>query len=448
MSSSSNTPGVPAAALQGSLRDYSFPSGPDLIDRVKEFFEWQDLRRQSGTWPFARATEAGPQAACAIRDDRGVRTTGVNFASQDYLSLAAHPEIKAAAKAAIDAMGVHSAGSSALVGNTATSFQLEQRLAAFCEMEEAVLFPTGWSAGYGVIKALVRSSDYVVMDLLSHSCLQMGAHGATRNVVAFRHLNTDDCRAKLAAVRAKAPQAGILLVTEALFSMDSDTPDLAAMRTLAEEFGATFLVDVAHDLGAIGPGGTGKIGEAGLLGDIDLVIGAFSKTFASNGGFVATHSRAVKEYLRYYSQTCTFSNGLSPVQTAIVSKALDIVQSDEGDARREALMRNVLGLRHALTSRGLDVHGDPSAIVAVKTGDEALSRLMSRELPDLGLLANLVEFPAVPRNQARFRLQVMADHSAADVDFAGIAMQRALRAAEASLAATPGPADTLFDLAG
>jgi glycine C-acetyltransferase len=448
MSFLSNPPGVPAAALQGSLRDFGFPSGPDLVARVAGFFEWQDLRRQSGTWPFARATEAGPHAACAIRDDRGVLTTGVNFASQDYLSLASHPEIKDAAKAAIDAMGVHSAGSSALVGNTATSFELERRLAAFCDMEEAVLFPTGWSAGYGVIKALVRSSDYVVMDLLCHSCLQMGAHGATGNVVPFRHLSTDDCRAKLAAVRAKAPEAGILLVTEALFSMDSDTPDLAAMRMLARQFNATLLVDVAHDLGAIGPGGTGKIGEAGLLGQIDLVIGAFSKTFASNGGFVATQSRAVKEYLRYYSQTCTFSNGLSPIQTAIVTRALDIVQSDEGAVRREALMQNVLRLRHALTSRGLEVHGDPSAIVAVKTGDEALSRLMSRELPGLGLLANLVEFPAVPRNQARFRLQVMADHSADEIEFAGAAMEQAWHAAKAGLAAMPNNAEAPLEMAG
>lgn len=439
---------VPAAALRGSLRDFSFPTGTNLLSRTEPFFEWQDVRRQSGTWPFARATEAGPHAACAIRDDRGVLTTGVNFASQDYLSLASHAGIKRAAKDAIDAMGVHSAGSSALVGNTATSFALEDRLAAFCGMEEAVLFPTGWSAGYGVIKALVRSKDHVVMDLLCHSCLQMGAHAATSNVVAFRHLSTDDCRAKLAAIRAKAPDAAILLVTEALFSMDSDTPDLGAMRALAHEYDATLLVDVAHDLGAMGPGGTGKIGEAGLLGDIDLVIGAFSKTFASNGGFVATHSRAVKEYLRYYSQTCTFSNGLSPIQAAVVASALDIVQSPEGQQRRDALMQNVLRLRDELMSRGLDVHGDPSAIVAVKTGDEALSRLMARELPQLGLLANLVEFPAVPRNQARFRLQVMAGHSAAEVEFAAAAMAMARQGAETDLAAMSGTDDAALALAG
>src|SRR5690606_20967292 len=116
---------------------------------------------------------------------------GVNFASQDYLSLSSHPAVAGAAQAAIDAMGVHSAGSSALVGNTSTSIELERKLAAFVRSQEAVLYPTGWAAGFGVIKGLVRSHDFVVMDELSHACLQTGAAAATRNVVPFRHLNLD-----------------------------------------------------------------------------------------------------------------------------------------------------------------------------------------------------------------------------------------------------------------
>ncbi len=439
---------VPEAALRGSLRDFGFPSGRDLIGRCDEFFEWQDIRRNSGTWPFARATEAGPHSSCAVRDDRGVLTQGVNFASQDYLALASHPEIVAAAKAAIDAMGVHSAGSSALVGNTASSFQLERRLAAFIGMGDAVLFPTGWAAGYGVIKALVRSKDYVVMDLLAHSCLQMGAQAATSNVMVYRHLNIDDCRAKLAAARQAAPDSGILLVTESLFSMDSDTPDLAAMQRLAREYDATMLVDVAHDLGNLGPGGTGKLGEQGLLGDVDLVIGAFSKTFASNGGFVATKSRAAKEYLRYYSQTCTFSNGLSPVQVAVVGRALDIIQSPEGQDRRDRLMTNVSHLREQLQARDLEVYGDPSAIVATKTGSESRARLMARELPGLGLLANLIEFPAVPRNQARFRLQVMASHTLPEIETAAACMHQANVAADAALDANTRGEDLPLALTG
>jgi glycine C-acetyltransferase len=140
-------------------------------------------------------------------------------------------------------------------------------------------------------------------------------------------------------------------------------------------------------------------------------MGSFSKTFASNGGFVACKSRAVKEYLRFYSAPATFSNALSPVQAATVLKAFEIVESIEGRVQRLALMANILTLRHHLREEGLEYYGDPSAIVCVKMGTEGLARLVSRHLPELGLVANLVEFPAVPKGAARIRMQVMARHS-------------------------------------
>jgi 7-keto-8-aminopelargonate synthetase-like enzyme len=425
--------GVPAGALVGSMRDFRFPAGPDMLRRCESFHEWQDERRQSGTWPFSRSTEAGPHSSCTIRDDRGNLTTGVNFASQDYLSLSSHPEVVAAAKAAIDAMGVHSAGSPALVGNTSTSVALEARLAQFMRMDDALLFPTGWAAGFGVIKGLVRSRDYVVMDALAHSCLQTGAQAATSNVLLFRHLDLDDCRRKLAAARSTSADAGIMLVTESLFSMDSDTPDIAAMQTLAREFRATLVLDCAHDLGNLGPEGTGHVGLQGMLGEVDLVMGSFSKTFGSNGGFIATNSHAVKEYLRFYSPSCTFSNALSPSQVAAVSRSLDIIQSEEGQELRDRMMRNSVHLRAEVKARGIEVYGDPSAIVAVRTGDEARARLTARELPELGLMANLVEFPAVPKGQARFRLQIMAGHDLSEVELAAACLRTAMENADRAL---------------
>ena len=326
---------VPAEALKGSMKDFRVLKNRDLLERCEAFFEWQDQRRQSGTWPFSRSTESGPHESCAVRDDLGNLFKGVNFSSQDYLSLSSHPAVLAAAKAAIDEMGVHSAGSPALVGNTSTSIALERDLADFMQTQEAILFPTGWAAGFGVIKGLVRSHDHIVMDALAHACLQTGAQAATRNVHLHRHLDVDHVREKLAAIREKHPDAGIMIVTEGLFSMDSDVPDIGALQTLAHEYGATLMVDVAHDLGNLGPGGTGHIGSQGLLGQVDLVMGSFSKTFGSNGGFVAANNRAVKEYLRFYSPSCTFSNALSPAQVATVAKSLEIVRSDEGVTLRE-----------------------------------------------------------------------------------------------------------------
>ncbi|MBN8976671.1 MAG: aminotransferase class I/II-fold pyridoxal phosphate-dependent enzyme [Rhizobiales bacterium] len=402
---------IPPAALTGSMRDFRVPGGIDLLGRTEGFFKWQNLRRQNGLWPFSRATEDGPSTVCSAQDDSGNKMRGVNFASQDYLSLSAHSGIKATAKEVIERCGVHSAGSPALVGNTSYSVKLERKIAEFLRMEEVVLYPTGWAAGFGVIKGLVRSADHVVMDMLSHSCLQEGASAATNNIYQFRHLDNDYCRNILTKIRAKDKENGILVVTEGLFSMDSDTPDLVGLQQLCHEFNATLVVDVAHDLGCLGEDGRGHIGMQNMLGKIDIVMGSFSKTFASNGGFVACKSRAVKEYLRFYSAPATFSNALSPVQAATVLKAFEIVESYEGRAQRDALMANIVSLRHHLRGAGLDYYGDPSAIVCVKMGSEGLARLVSRRLPELGLVANLVEFPAVPKGAARIRMQVMANHS-------------------------------------
>jgi 7-keto-8-aminopelargonate synthetase-like enzyme len=420
-------------SLNGSMRDFRVLCGPDLLRRIEAFYQWEDARRQDGLWPFSRSTDNGPNATVIVSDDRGQRMQGVNFASQDYLSLSSHPEIKATAKDAIARYGVHSAGSAALVGNTTHSIALERRIAAFLGMEEAVLFPTGWAAGFGVIRGLVRPADYVVMDALSHACLQEGASAASRNVYQFRHLDTDSCRHWLGKIRANDVQNAILVVTEALFSMNSDTPNLVAMQELCHEYNATLVVDVAHDLGCLGDDGRGHIALQGMTGKIDLVMGSFSKTFASNGGFIACRNRAIKEYLRFYASPTTFSNALSQAQAAVVLKAFEIVDSQEGRERRDALMRNILSLRRKLIASGMEVYGDPSAIVAVKMGEEALARLVSRQLSHRGLVANLVEYPAVPKGAARFRLQVMTNHDEQEVAEAADIMRAANQAAAAEL---------------
>jgi glycine C-acetyltransferase len=424
---------VPSAALTGSMRDFRVPGGADLLGRTEGFFRWQDLRRQSGLWPFSRATEDGPRTVCAAQDDSGNRMRGVNFASQDYLSLSSHPDIKATAIETIERCGVHSAGSPALVGNTSHSVALERKIAEFLEMDHVVLYPTGWAAGFGVVKGLVRSADHVVMDMLAHSCLQEGAQAATNNVHLFRHLDNEYCRSILAKIRDKDKDNGILVITEGLFSMDSDTPDLASLQAICHEYNATLVVDVAHDLGCLGKDGRGHIGMQSMLGKVDVVMGSFSKTFASNGGFVACKSRAVKEYLRFYSAPATFSNALSPVQAATILRAFELADSIEGRVLRLELLANVTSLRRELKEAGLEYYGDPSAIVCVKMGSEGLARLVSRRLPQLGLVANLVEFPAVPKGAARIRMQVMASHTEENISDAVRILRTAKAEAEREL---------------
>jgi 7-keto-8-aminopelargonate synthetase-like enzyme len=419
--------------LTGSLREYRVMEGADLLSRIEGFYRWQNQRVQEGFWPYSRATSFGARSACAVTDEAGRTTEGVNFGSQDYLSLSNHPAIRDAAHEAIERYGVHSAGSPAFIGNTSHSVALEKKISEFLGMERTVLFPTGFAAGFGAIKGLVRSSDYIVMDALAHACLQEGAAAATKNVYLFRHLEVESARRWLKEIRAKDATCGILLVTEGLFSMDSDTPDLRAFSELCREYGATLMVDVAHDLGALGEDGRGHIGVQQMLGEVDIVMGSFSKTFASNGGFVATRSRGVQQYLRYFSAPTTFSNALSPIQAAVALRAFEIVDSAEGAARRHALMRNIVSLRSKLVAAGMEVYGDPSAIVCVKMGTEALARLVSRQLSHMGMVANLVEFPAVAKGQARFRLQVMADHTEAQIAKAVETLSRAHEAGSAEL---------------
>ena len=424
----------PEETLSGSLHDFRELRGPDLLSRTGDFDRWRELRVAHKLWPYARSIERAPKPICDIRDSTGrLFQGGVNFASQDYLGLASHPAIKEVAKTTIEACGVHSAGSAALLGNTRSSLALAKSISELVGMEHTLLFPTGWAAGYGVIRGLVRAPDHVVLDIFTHNCLQEGARAAGGKIHVYRHLDLESLGKLLTRIRRDDPDNGILVVTESLFSMDSDTPDIAAMQSLCNEFNATLLVDVAHDLGNLGEDGTGHLGMQGMLGKVDMVMGSFSKTFSSNGGFVSCNSSEVKEYLQYYSCSSTFSNAMSPVQAATVLKAVDIAKSDEGDRLRLSLLKNVQYLRSELERvPGLEVLGVPSAIVAVKVGDSmALARMVSEKLSSRGAIANLVEYPAVAKDSTRFRLQVMAGHTKADVDEFVTHLESALK--EASL---------------
>mgnify|MGYP003349780313 CR=1 FL=1 len=336
-------------ALAGSTRDFIGGEHRDLRARPRAFHDWLVRRRGQGLHPYARTLQGPPAAVARLAQADGSLASGLNFSSQDYLSLSMHPAVCDAATEAVARWGVHSAGSTVLAGNVGEGDLLEQELAEHLGMAHVRLFPTGWAAGYGLLRALVGPEDHVVMDQLAHNCLHEGARAATRHVHLHRHLDVDHARTLLRRIRAKDPRRGILLVTEGCFSMDADAPDLAALQAAAHEHDALLAVDVAHDLGSMGPRGQGQPGLQGLHGQLDLVMGAFSKTFASNGGFIACREPAIAEYLRYYAPTTTFSNTLSPVQIATVRAALRIVRSEEGLQRRNDLMQAVLALRQALS---------------------------------------------------------------------------------------------------
>lgn len=425
-------------ALSGSLLNFVKVSGKTLSERYSPFNDWIQARREIGVWTYSRVLFSPALHQTRIANEFGLSPAeGINFASQDYLGLTYRQELRDAAHAVIDQYGVHSAGSPALCGRTEHLLTLENKLTRLVGHEDCIIYATGWMAGFGVITGLVRDTDTIMIDALSHNCLHEGAKHATSNIQKFTHNDMDQLADKLRNERAQHSERAIFIVVESLYSMDSDSPDLKTIVALAQRYEAIVILDVAHDFGAMGKQGLGLLEQLSPEERKSLVVmGSFSKTFAANGGFVLC-SNAVRQYLRTYSTTNVFSNAISPMQTAIVNQAFDLVFSDVGQVLRKKLLTNINGLRDAMTAKGLLVSGEPSPIVPVftqgKTDDEALARLTSKHLLLNGLHANLVEFPAVPRGKARFRFQVMATHEADELKQAAEIMSASREAALAEL---------------
>ena len=402
---------VASGALNGSMADFVEMPCKSIEERSRLYFDWQKSRKRWGVWPFSNSIFRAPGSELSVANASGEKRTGLNFASQDYLGLSADKRVRDAVIDAVREFSPHSASAPVLQGNTVLSLRLEAVLAEYLRMEHVLLFPTGWAAGFGAIVGMMRKNDHVVLDQYAHNCLALGASTATPNVHRVRHLSTAGLVKRLRHIRAADAENAILVVTEGIFSMDADSPDITTLQAACREYEATLLVDIAHDLGSCGPGGTGVLGLQDMLGKVDLVVGSFSKVFASNGGFVATHSAAVKEYLRPYSSTHTFSNAISPSQCAGVLSALEIVRSSEGDELRQQIINVVNCLRTKLQSYGIKCLGQPGPLVPVPIGAEKVGRIAAALCFEAGVFANLVEYPAVSVGASRFRMQAMSSHT-------------------------------------
>lgn len=396
--------------LHGVVKDHYAGHERDLFRRWLPVAQWFDDRCALGLDPYQKASTGKILSTVSGSFRDGSCFSGVNFASQDYLSLSSHARILRALNAAAEQFGAHSAGSSILMGGCEMSLRLERALEAFLGYREVTLFPTGWTAGYGIVKMLAQPGDHIVIDFLAHACLQEGASCSGATVHRFPHLSNSAVQKHLARIRSAQPDAGILVVTETLFSMDSDSPGIAELQAICTAHGATLLVDCAHDLGCMGETGRGILEIQGMVGEVDVLMGSFSKTFASIGGFVATQHPGMRTAIRACCGPQTFTNAMTPVQAAVVLEALSIVAGTEGLERRERLAENVAYLRTRLLENGFASPGEPSAIVPVVVGDSATARLMTRHMIQNGAIVNLVEYPAVARSKSFWRVQVMADH--------------------------------------
>jgi glycine C-acetyltransferase len=418
-------PGVvlPDPELENVPDDFLQTGGSDLLARWAEHTDFWDARLAAGLDPSGRVMQGrvGPAGFALTRGQE--RVGGLNFASHDYLSLSGHPMLRAAAVEAIGRWGLHSAGTITEQGGSVPSHKLEELLAEWLSCREVRLCPSGWSAAYSAVRTLVREADHVVIDTLASPGFHEGARAATRNVHRLANCCNEAVASRLASIRAHDPQAGILVITESLFGLDSSVPDLRALQDLCRDWQSTLVVGVAHDLGAIGDGGLGFLGEQGMVGEVDLIVGSFSKSFASNGGFVASQQRGLKQAMTVFANPLAHSAAMAPVQCEIVQAALGIIRSREGAERRRRLLDNSLRLSSDLEARAFTVKGQPSAIVPVVLGETGVARKMTRAALAAGALVNLAEHPQVSRRNARWQLLVMADHPHPPIDrMVGIAV--------------------------
>lgn len=425
---------VSESVLKLGLHDFSDPVGRDFVARSEPLMDWVDAASREGYFQFLRHHRNVARETTEVVGWGGQAYSGINLGSQDYLGLARHPRVVHEAAQAVLAMGTHSSGSEPMGGGFHEAKCLEHTIGAFTAHEHVVLFPTGWAAGYGAIRALVRPHDFVLMDALAHNCLQHGAHAATANVALFAHNDVGSLEKRLKRLRASHPSAAILVVTESLFSMDSDHPDFRSLVESCEMFDAALMVDVAHDLGVIGTQGRGVLHETGVLDRIPFLVGSFSKTFASIGGFFAARDRAPTYHVRGFSGSYTFSNYLVPSQVAAIAAAFEVVTSDQGDALRARTLDNATLLREALTAAGISVLGRVSPMVLPMIGPEPVARIAYRHCLEHGLILNNIEFPACRRGEARFRMQVTPQHTEAQLCRAAEIVRDSLRHARECLA--------------
>lgn len=397
--------------LLGKSMGRFFPGSGSMEERNQALYDWVAQRSAQGVWPYGLITLTPPGPVAQVRHASGAEVEGINLTAVDYLGLTNHPALREAAIQAIHEFGVHTPSSGPLMGNSQASCELEGKLARLLGKEYVFLCPTGWAAAFAALSGVVRKDDYVVMDELAHQCLQQAAYGTTPHVHLFRHLDNGHLEERLREIRAEDPSAGVLVVTEGLFSMDGDAPDFKELVTIAKRYDALTLVDVAHDLGAMGPQGSGTIGAQGMLDEVDIIAGSFSKALGTNGGFVANRSAALQWAQLCFGGPYTYSTAMSPIQVAVANRAMDLVTGQEGDELRGKLMANVEFVREGAQRRGLQLFGAPSPIVPVFIGKETHSRVAGMLSFQAGLVATCLEFPVVQRGAARYRLSLSPNFS-------------------------------------
>lgn len=383
-----------------------------LFDKCARFTRAREIQA-SGYYPYFVPIEASYDTYVVIRGERKVM-----MGSNNYLGLTHHPYVLEKAAEALKKYGSGCTGSRFLNGTLDLHEELEERLARFLKKEAALVFSTGYQTNLGVVSTLAGRGDIIFMDKLDHACIVDGARLSYAQVQRYPHGDL----AALERMLAKAPpDAGKMIITDGIFSMEGNIVDLPALVSLAEFYGAELVVDDAHALGVLGKTGAGTAEHFGLEDHVSLITATFSKSLGSIGGVVAGPEPVI-HYLKHHARSLIFSASMPPASVATVLAALDVIEREP--ERREQLWRNTRRMQEGLRSLGYDIGPSETPIVPILIGDLEETFIFWKELFDAGVFTNPVTPPAVPENSCRLRISLMATHTDDHIDFALEALSR------------------------
>lgn len=367
----------------------------------------QELQEQ-GLFNHIRTIES-PMDARIVVDGKAV----INFCANNYLGLANHPDLRQAAKAAIDHYGIGPGAVRTIAGTTSLHIELEKRLAAFKGAEEVITLQSGFTANLATIPALVGKGDAILSDRLNHASIIDGSRLSGAKIIPYAHNDPADLAQQLKTAQASGEYKRYLVITDGVFSMDGDIAPLPELTEIAHAHGAMIMVDDAHGEGVVGHGGRGIVDHFNLHGQVDIEVGTMSKAFGVVGGIVAG-KKVIIDWLRQRGRPFLFSSAMTAPDVAACLKAVDLLENSTELVDR--LWSNTQQLRQALQQMGFDTGKSETPIVPVMLKDEKLAQEFSRQLFANGVFAMAIAFPTVAKGAARIRLMNTAAHTPQDIE--------------------------------
>jgi 8-amino-7-oxononanoate synthase len=376
-----------------------------LKERISKFTRPQEAKA-AGIYPYFREINSNQDTRVMMNGKEVLM-----FGSNSYLGLTNHPKVKKAAQMAIEKYGTGCAGSRFLNGTLDLHVQLEEKLAEYFQKEAALVFSTGFQSNLGTISCLSGRNDYIIIDELDHASIIDGARLSFSKVIKYKHNDMVSLERQLSPLPENAVK---LIIVDGVFSMEGDIVKLPEIVMLAKKYGATIIVDDAHAVGVIGEKGSGTASHFGLVDDVDFIVGTFSKSLASLGGFVAGDSMMI-EYMKHHARSLMFSASIPPASAASAIAALEIIQ--EEPERIERLWDNTNYAMKGLRELGFDIGDTESPIIPIYVRDDNKTFELTKYLFEEGIFVNPVISPAVKSDSSLLRFSLMATHTHDQIDF-------------------------------